>query len=177
MEESACKWKFLQQSNKVNAMTNWADSFTAVGEVTNAAELNYVLDKLREEKLESLNDLYFFKDDLKPVWEDEANLEGGRLVFEINHKNLKTHDLFDKSAALCFSGLFNSINGLVFNEKERSNRFCIWVGGNNELEDIEAAWKEVLESAFARFIYIPHKKSNEGRFGKKRNGGFGKKNQ
>ncbi|XP_034118728.1 eukaryotic translation initiation factor 4E1 [Drosophila albomicans] len=92
------------------------------------------------------SDYCLFKKGIRPMWEDEANVKGGRWVITLNKTNKNDLDNFwldtmlvligescDYSAELC---------GAVVNIRKKNNKISIWTAnGNNEEAALEIGGK------------------------------------
>ncbi|ORD93248.1 IF4E2 [Enterospora canceri] len=152
----------LQHSNEEGETTKgWMESFVTTGVVTSIPQLNYFLNKVEETKLENLNDIYFFKEGTRPMWEDEQNLNGGRLIYEMSLNSPNILRYLKASLIFTFMGIFPNIVGVACNEKEKNFRICLWIGDSSESEEIAEAWKGIMNAQIAPIVYIPHRKHKE----------------
>ena len=63
------QWELLQHLNiDKSGIRDWGESFEVMGKIDNVEKLNYMISKIKEKKLDNLNDLYFFKQGIKPMW-------------------------------------------------------------------------------------------------------------
>ncbi|KAH8385181.1 hypothetical protein KR200_011432, partial [Drosophila serrata] len=87
------------------------------------------------------SDYSIFKKGIRPMWEDEANKNGGRWVISISKNNKHDLDNFWLDTMLCLIGetseYADEICGAVVNIRAKSNKISIWTAnGKNEA----AAW-------------------------------------
>ncbi|KAH8289254.1 hypothetical protein KR054_002400, partial [Drosophila jambulina] len=83
------------------------------------------------------SDYSIFKKGIHPMWEDEANKNGGRWVISINKNNKHDLDNFWLDTMLCLIGetsnYADEICGAVVNIRAKSNKISIWTSdGKNE---------------------------------------------
>lgn len=156
MEEMKNHWKFYQLS--AEATKTWKDSITNIANVEDYSDLMGALDIIKPTGLESCSDLFYFKNDIMPMWEDPSNLNGGRLILDVpaNQKDL-LHTIWSKTLAFCSLEANNGINGCSFAEK-LNFRICIWVADQICAEEIGNAWKSILGIGFAEVYYSSHSK-------------------
>ncbi len=163
-------WRYYQiTGNESSSEKNWAESIREIGSVKSVPELLYTLDKVESVGLLNLIDLNFFKSNLKPVWEDPANINGGRCILDIplSQKN-NIFEYWKKTVAFCYSGIFPSIAGCVFAEKANF-RISIWITESQDSFEIISMWKKILNSGgVCLFEFRPHNKNYDHGFQRKR---------
>lgn len=163
------KWTYYQLAdNSEQTQKTWAESLRPVCSVTTVPQLLYTVEETEKIGLENLNDLNLFKNDIQPMWEQAANINGGRCMVEIStsHKNILP-DLWKKTVALSASEVFDGICGCVFNEKA-NYRISIWISDPRDSDEIIKTWKELLECSFASFSFSLHNKYSDFSKSKKR---------
>lgn len=169
MAELASSWKYYQLAlSGEPSQKSWADSLRTVGTIRTIPELLYTLDEIEKSGFENINDLNFFKGEIKPMWEDASNINGGRCIMEIPvscRENLP--DIWRTTVALCCLNVFESITGCVFNEKANF-RVAIWVSDMRETDAIIKAWKDVVRSSHYVFSVSLHNKYADGSKSRKR---------
>ena len=109
--------------------------------------------------------LNFFKKDIKPLWEDPANNEGGRWYFGIEKSRLAQYNsqIQDTWIYILLSLIGNTIDphhlicGAVVSVRERETRFMIWTrkGELSQIMNIGKALKKNLRHC-ARLSYRKH---------------------
>lgn len=156
------QWELLQHLNiDKSGIRDWGESFEVMGKIDNVEKLNYMISKIKEKKLDNLNDLYFFKQGIKPMWEDSCNVNGGRLIAEFSINHPRMIEYLARTFMWAFLNSYPSIVGVAFNEKEKTNRICLWIGDCSESDDICKTWKVILGLSLQSIIFIPHKKHKE----------------
>lgn len=93
---------------------------------------------VKPSRLEINSNYHFFKDGIKPMWEDEANSKGGKWVLTFRgDKNLL--DTCWENVVLGMVGetldVDNEITGAVFSRRKAGDKIAIW----NKTKDNEAA--------------------------------------
>lgn len=169
MYELEATWKYYQLAfNDDPNQRSWADSLKEVGAVKTVPELLYTLDEMKKKGLENLTDLNLFKNEIKPMWEDAANINGGRCIMDLPvTQRDNVFDIWRKTVAFCCSNGFESICGCVFAEKANF-RISLWISDPQESDNIIKAWKEVLESSQCNPSFSPHSKYLDNGRSKKR---------
>ncbi|KAI5169373.1 translation initiation factor 4E [Pancytospora epiphaga] len=152
MSELASEWRYYQVAGSEQNQRNWADLLKMVGKVSTAPELLFTLDKTEEYGIENVADLNLFKGGILPMWEDKANINGGRCILEVPtaHKDA-LNTVWRNTVKLCCSNVVESINGCVFNEKTYY-RISIWIADPRDSDQIIKAWKDVLKCG-EQFIF------------------------
>jgi len=128
--------------------------FTGVNHVKTPTQLKY----------RSSPTYYFFRDGIKPEWEDEANADGGmlRIIFKQSERS-EYLDIFWFEMLLAIIGEqlphTNLITGLILQRRAKEDRLCLWLRKSTELEQksIEAAMVKLLNMAEGAYIpFLPH---------------------
>lgn len=162
-------WKYYQLNMKEGLQEkSWAESLKEIGTVKHTPELLYTLDKIKEAGIENIMDLNFFKDNIKPMWEDPVNINGGRCILDVpfSQKN-NVFDFWKTTVAYCYSGVFSSICGCVFAEKA-NYRISIWISDARDSDEIIKTWKELLNCGLCTFDFSLHNKSYDHGFARKK---------
>ena len=71
-----------------------------------------------------------FQDGCKPIWEDEKNKSGARMMVSINNDNNELiESFFLESCMLLFGGSLGikDVTGIIFAKRERYTRIAIWM--------------------------------------------------
>lgn len=164
------EWRYYQlSSSSEQAQRSWADSLKMVGQVVTIPELLYTLDETEKRGLESLSDLNFFRAPVLPMWEDAANVNGGRCIMEVpTSQRDAIFGLWKSTVALCASGMFETVCGCVFSEKA-NYRISIWVSDQRECENLLRVWRDVLHNTHSMFSFVLHNKYADSSKSKKKN--------
>ncbi|XP_026838925.1 uncharacterized protein DDB_G0284459 [Drosophila erecta] len=88
------------------------------------------------------SDYCLFKKGIRPMWEDEANIHGGRWVISLNKNTKLDLDNFWMDSMLCLIGETcehsNELCGAVVNIRGKTNKISIWTAdGANEAGVLE----------------------------------------
>jgi len=88
---------------------------------------------VKPSKLEINSNYHFFKDGIKPMWEDSANSKGGKWVLTFRDKNLL--DVCWENVVLGLVGetldVDNEITGAVISRRKAGDRIAVWNKTNN----------------------------------------------
>ncbi|XP_016975204.1 eukaryotic translation initiation factor 4E1 isoform X1 [Drosophila rhopaloa] len=92
------------------------------------------------------SDYSLFKKNIRPMWEDAANKQGGRWVITLNKSSKSDLDNLWLDVLLCLIGEAfdhsDQICGAVVNIRGKSNKISIWTAnGNNEEAALEIGHK------------------------------------
>ncbi|XP_037934228.1 eukaryotic translation initiation factor 4E1-like [Teleopsis dalmanni] len=109
------------------------------------------------------SDYSLFKKGIRPMWEDEANKDGGRWVITFNKNSSPQLDLMWLDLVLSLIGetfeFADEINGAVVNIRSKSNKISVWTAnGHNESAVLEIGRKlrEVLRLGIQTLQYQLH---------------------
>ncbi|KYQ89556.1 hypothetical protein DLAC_09507 [Tieghemostelium lacteum] len=108
------------------------------------------------DEFSTLSDIYFFKEGIKPLWEDEANKSGGKFVIKTrkNYSSKWWEDLLLAFVGDQIDGGEN-VNGIVVSFRSNDNNLIgIW---NNNIEDTERL-SHCIKNLFKidKLDYKPH---------------------
>lgn len=92
------------------------------------------------------SDFCLFKKGIRPMWEDEANVKGGRWVITLNKSNKTDLDKFWLDTMLILIGescdYAHELCGAVVNIRLKNNKISIWTAnGSNEAAALEIGGK------------------------------------
>ncbi|XP_034480598.1 eukaryotic translation initiation factor 4E1 [Drosophila innubila] len=92
------------------------------------------------------SDYCLFKKGIRPMWEDEANVKGGRWVITLNKSNKNDLDNFWLDTMLVLIGescdYSHELCGAVVNIRVKNNKISIWTAnGSNEAAALEIGGK------------------------------------
>ena len=99
-------------------------------------------------------DLHLFKDPIKPIWNDDLNKNGGKLILKCNKDY--TSIIWEEMILGLLSGkiqkeIYDKINGISFFSKKDYNSIEIWSREYNE------AYNKQLGKSIRELIEIPKK--------------------
>lgn len=156
------EWRYYQLSSSTEQnQKSWADSMKMIGCVRTVPELLFTLDETEKRGMENLTDLNLFKNNIQPMWEDPANVNGGRCIMEVpTSQRDAVFDLWRSTVAFCCSNAFETVSGCVYNEKANF-RISIWVSDPRENEELMKAWRETLRNSQSMFSFALHNKYSD----------------
>ena len=102
------------------------------------------------DKCEPGIDIHLFKDPIKPLWEDDSNKNGGKLIIKCNKGYTSViweEIILDLLGGLIRKDLSDEINGIVFKSKKECNFLEIWVKDciKNNLSQLEKSIRDLIE--------------------------------
>lgn len=165
-------WVLWQNSNDESNIRSWGEDLAVVGEVSTIPEFLYMCDEIAKADVDNLCTMNLFKKGIKPMWEDEANIEGGRLVTDIpviSRSNV--NELWRRTMAFCVSNSIDNICGCAFSEKQSFYKIAIWFGRDYNQDAIKDKWQSVLGFNRSSIYSFLHKKSLDTNKGRKKWGG------
>lgn len=103
---------------------NFSDLIIPLASIQNMRELRYILEYLPSfNELTMITDINIFKSPIKPLWEDENNLAGGKYIIKV--KRAVGQRLFEK-LTVNFMNLEN-VNGIVASIRKQQVMLSVWV--------------------------------------------------
>ncbi|KAM8710992.1 hypothetical protein ACLKA7_017602 [Drosophila subpalustris] len=126
---------------------HWKDmlnEITQIDSIETFWSLYYTIKTPSELKIGS--DYYMFKQGIQPMWEDEANIKGGRWLFTVGKSSKDALDRIWLDILLMMVGesfeYASEICGAVVNIRAKSNKISVWTAnGTNELAVLEIGFK------------------------------------
>lgn len=170
--ELASQWVLWQNSNDESNSKSWGDDLVAVGEVATIPEFLYLCDEVGKVGAASLCAMNLFKKGIKPMWEDEANIDGGRVIIDVPVAGKDNADeLWRRTMAFCVSNTVDNICGCVLSEKQSFYKMAIWFGKDYNQDMIKDMWQGALGNPKMPVYSFLHKKSLDNTKGRKKWGG------
>ncbi|CAH8842533.1 unnamed protein product [Trichobilharzia szidati] len=105
---------------------------------------------VRPSKMVNGNDLYMFKCDIQPKWEDPKNEKGGRWLINISQQH-NVDFLWDELLMLLIGSDWDTdeeeelICGAVFQPRARGHKMAVWLSSDNEERTIMQIGKRIKE--------------------------------
>ena len=136
-------WTLYMFAKSTNPSDNWISGMKNVVTVKTVQEFWGVMNNLKS-LMKIRVDLYFFRSDITPMWEDEANCNGGRIRFTINKKMYNLDDVWTELTLAAVGEHFppEEINGIDINC--RRGKFSIWTRGQENVEECNDVIKNCL---------------------------------
>ena len=102
------------------------------------------------DKCEPGIDIHLFKEPIKPLWEDDSNKNGGKLIIKCNKgytSIIWEEIILDLLGGLIRKDLSDEINGIVFKSKKECNFLEIWVKDciKNNLSQLEKSIRDLIQ--------------------------------
>lgn len=112
-----------------NDSAGWTlDSFTKVGSMTTWSEFWTIIEMIKEETLAN-GSFYFMKNNIPPLWENSANIRGGKYSFPVDKSTASTTFLQYLIAVMLGEATVsksNEINAITIASKKTHNIVYIW---------------------------------------------------
>jgi translation initiation factor 4E len=153
-------WVLWQNTSDESNVQSWGSDLVEVGEASSVPQFLYMVDEMKKIGVENLSSMRLFRKGVKPMWEDEANVNGGRLIVDIpvfSKTNIDT--IWANTMAFCISNEIDDICGCVCNEKSPVYKISIWIGNEQSHEKVLKKWQEKLGLEKASIYFCSHKKS------------------
>ncbi|CDW55711.1 IF4E domain containing protein [Trichuris trichiura] len=125
LKYSWCLWFLDGESTS----TSWEERLDRVAAVSTLED--YICWLIRV-----CTDLYFFKRGIRPLWDDPANVNGGRWILSMGD-NMGRMDAVWMHLLICLVGswfrtLQAQICGVVANVRKRKSKICVWTNCASE---------------------------------------------
>ena len=151
-------WHFTEhnyEGNKIrkNLKSNdYEESLTKIGSFKNKKDFWKLYQHLKKPKeCESGIEYYLFKNNIKPIWEDELNIHGGKFTFLLN-KDLSS--LIWEEMIISFCGgiipYFNDINGICIAVRKTYDVAQIWFNNFENINCIQM--RNSIKNFFKKII-------------------------
>lgn len=153
-------WVLWQNGNDESNAKSWGEDLVSVGEVSTVPEFLYLCDEITGVDVGNLCTMNLFRKGIKPMWEDEANIEGGRLITDVPVMGRgNVNELWRRTMAFCVSNTVDNICGCVFSEKQSYYKIAIWFGKDYNQDAIRDRWQSVIGVNKALIYSFLHRKS------------------
>jgi len=132
---------------KGQVATEFEDSMKVLGTFNTMADFWEKFSDLMQEELPMKSNVRVFQHNVRPLWEDTANREGGKWMVVVPKS--KSIGVFNEMLAAMVGNKFDAeINGLVFSKKQREDLVSVWTPSGlstTSLEVMRDAISELLE--------------------------------
>jgi translation initiation factor 4E len=126
------KWSFWFY--KCDKSRDWKDNLLHITDICTVEDFWAVHHKIKPvESLSDGCDYIVFKHGIKPMWEDPRNKNGGRIILNIDKKNVLSFlsKIWLNSLLFLIGSSYDdeesdNINGLVINVRTKLNRISLW---------------------------------------------------
>jgi len=133
-------WKvWFDQPNQVKGMSKgqFEDSMKVLGTFNTMADFWDRFSNLMHEKLPTKSNVRVFQSNVRPLWEDPVNCEGGKWIVVIPKQ--KSVGVFNEVLAAMVGGKFAcEVSGLVLSKKVREDLVSVWTPSGLPVPSLEA---------------------------------------
>ncbi|KAG0441334.1 Eukaryotic translation initiation factor 4E [Dictyocoela muelleri] len=146
---------------------SWASSIKKICQVETIPEFLYVTENVEDCDAWPINsNLHFFREGISPMWEDDANIRGGKWVIELP-KGFEgdIEDMWRKTMAFCISELTDEkiLCGCVYSPRRQIDRFSLWVSCTDKKAfEVGKIWKDILNLKDIEFTFFVHENAIKG---------------
>lgn len=159
-------WFTFFKKGKEKQLQEFEDNLKEIGSFSAAEEFWGIYQHMkRPDSLPRGSEFFLFKKGIKPLWEDPANENGGRLYVSLK-KSPVTNKVWEdlQIALLLADNQFPEINGVVLNVRTMEVILSVWTKelSDDKLASVRGWIRESLDLPNEQFIeYKRHPKSEE----------------
>lgn len=159
-------WFTFFKKGKEKQLQEFEDNLKEIGSFSTAEAFWGIYQHMkRPDSLPRGSEFFLFKKGIRPLWEDPANANGGRLYVSLK-KSPVTNKVWEdlQIAFLLVDSQFDDINGVVLNVRTMEVILSIWTKDLSEerLVAVRAWLRESLDLPNEQFIeYKKHPKSED----------------
>lgn len=152
LKDNFCLWYHNPNDN------GWAlENYTKLIEIKTIEEYWYYIGFI-DDKLICFSMLFLMKNNIKPLWEDTPNINGGYISIKLSRD--KTIEKWRLFCDYFVSGNYSEdINGISITPKKNFNIIKIWF--NKEIDASQYKFPEELDIANKSFMFRNHKNNIE----------------
>lgn len=161
------KWSFWIDDKKKKISENWLDHIIYVMSIKSIEDFWSIYNNIYNAlELPLFSDYYLFKNDIRPMWEDACNKDGGKISIILQKKSKHLNDIWLITNLLCIGETLNTtyISGITLNIRKYNDRINIWTSTSDVkmIEDLSMEWKTKLNTHFKNNIidkvsFVKHK--------------------
>ncbi|XP_043472144.1 eukaryotic translation initiation factor 4E-1A-like [Leptopilina heterotoma] len=140
-------WYYEQDRSK-----SWEESQREIAKFDTAEDFWSLYNHIKSaSELRNGSDYSMFKEGVRPMWEDDANKNGGRWLINLEKKQRPTElDRFWLEILLCmigegFNEFSEDICGAVVNVRARQDKLALWTGNANSSQSIMEIGRKLKE--------------------------------
>lgn len=117
--------------------------------------MNYFLKHVDFDGIDTITDICVFKEGIEPLWEDQANINGGKWIIKLK-REVSTR-LYQKLLVHLLINSFESmkVNGIVISFRLKNSIITLWTGNEKNTENVVQEIKKILDVDF--FLAIEYK--------------------
>lgn len=165
------KWALWYTKPQTSPSEDWHSLLKRVVEITSVEEFWGVYNNIpKVGELPNKADYSFFKDDIRPEWEDPRNSKGGRWLYQFRAKKIPLDDVWLRVLLGLIGGTLDTddeqINGAVVNVRRAGVRVTIWTKGTDaeKLRPVGLRFKNLLGLSDRDEIeFSPHNENTKGK--------------
>jgi len=169
-----CKWTLFYDNPRLAPQgTDWKDNLKTCGEFDDVGDFWRIYNNVKPASSMALNSNYhLFRQGIQPMWEDPANINGGKFVLTIPKKDSKNGrcDEWWLYTVLAMIGETmdlhgDQVAGAVVSIRKSQDRIALWLKSSDPsiCIPIGERWKKALEFNKTPLKYQFHKDgTNEG---------------
>uniref|UniRef100_A0A060THD7 ARAD1D30096p n=1 Tax=Blastobotrys adeninivorans TaxID=409370 RepID=A0A060THD7_BLAAD len=151
------KWTLWYTRPPVNSKEDWKNLLKEIVTVSTVEEFWGMFNSIpKVDELQLRSDYSFFRDGIRPEWEDQANGAGGKIVYVLPHKRSQNAITADEAWLKTLLGVIGGtldndtgmITGVFINVRRAGTRVNIWTSKTrpeDQLKAIAQKFKELLQ--------------------------------
>ncbi|XP_030372823.1 eukaryotic translation initiation factor 4E1 [Scaptodrosophila lebanonensis] len=150
------------ENDRTKCWTDMLSDVTSFNTVEDFFSVYYFIKPPSDLKI--FNDYMVFKEGIRPMWEDEANKEGGRWIMILDKASKSFIDKMWHDLLLCMIGecfdYSEQICGVVINVRNKANKISLWTKDSRNQQAVLAIghkMKELLQLGDMKIQYQVHK--------------------
>lgn len=140
------------QAKRNLSSENYSSCLNEISTIDDLPQLLYLLDNLEKASAWPLNsNVHFFRRGIQPLWEDKANMKGGKWMIEIpkgfGTVNNEIISIWERTILYAASEMVaeKGICGCVLSPRRSFDRIALWTKDTDEdVVDIGKEWKKVV---------------------------------
>lgn len=146
------EWVFWHERNKPDATEDqWEDQLKQIAQISTVQSFWQVFNNTPFATLPLRDSLHLFKKNVKPVWEDARNKNGGAWTFRITKSN--SNEVWKEILMMAIGESLqevvekgDDICGVSFSVRFNSHLIMVWNRDGNNQKSIDAILKRTLDS-------------------------------
>ncbi|KRH92846.1 putative mRNA cap-binding protein [Pseudoloma neurophilia] len=134
---------------------NFQNSLKKLCTLRTVENMNYFLGHVDFENIDTITDICIFKEGIEPLWEDQANINGGKWIIKVKREVVVR--LFQKMMVHLLVDTFESlkVNGIVMSFRVRNAMITLWTNAEKNNERVIQEIKKILDIDF--YLAIEYK--------------------
>eukprot|EP00331_Platyophrya_macrostoma_P033996 CAMPEP_0176445352 /NCGR_PEP_ID=MMETSP0127-20121128/23649_1 /TAXON_ID=938130 /ORGANISM="Platyophrya macrostoma, Strain WH" /LENGTH=185 /DNA_ID=CAMNT_0017831119 /DNA_START=103 /DNA_END=660 /DNA_ORIENTATION=+ len=146
-------WTLWYDSKKTLKGNDWESSLVHINTIGTVEDFWVMYNHIKKPSMIEVGANYhFFRQGVKPMWEDSVNQNGGKWVFTLTTKeDLNRMDTIWEDMILSAIGEYlddgDAICGLVLGKRKTQTKISIWTNNKEELEALARIGKNIRREA------------------------------